>query len=80
MRISVYEDEYYPVLVPQIAKPRKRRGVYEIDDGTYKKWTKIFEDFENAQAEIKKMLKEEERKHRRSICGFKLGSGGRKPC
>ena len=73
MRIEIWEDEYYPVLVPCEAKPRMRRGVYEIDKKIYEKWIKAFEDYHNTQKEIKKMIKEEERKHRKSICGFKLG-------
>lgn len=73
MKISIWEEEYYPVLVPEISKPRARRGIYEIDDDTYERWMKAFSDFHNMQTEIKKMLKEQNRKHRKSITGFKLG-------
>jgi len=71
MKIEVWEEEYYPVLSP---RPTKRRaiGVYEIDDNIYKKWVKVFEDFHNIQKEIKKILEKGDRKHRRSICGFRL--------
>lgn len=77
MRISVWEDEYV-IWVPQIVPKKKGLvavpgiGIYEVDNNTYKKWMKIFKDFKDMQTEIKKVMKEQERKHRKSICGFKL--------
>lgn len=73
MKITVWEIELYPVLIPHPAKPRKRRGVYEVDENIYKKWIKAYENFDNMQEEIRKMADEQRRKRRKSICGFKLG-------
>lgn len=72
MKIEIWEKEYYPILVPQIARPKKRLGVYEVDDNIYRKWTKVFDDFHSVQTEIEKIVEKAERKRRRSICGFKL--------
>lgn len=70
MKIEIREDEYYPVLIPEVVRPRKRRRVYEIDYILYKKWMKVFKDFHNTQKEIEKMVEKADRKRRISICGF----------
>ena len=72
MKISIWEDEYV-VWVPQVVPKKKGLvavpgiGIYEIDDNTYKKWMKIFRNFDNMQTEIKKIMKKQDKKHRRNI-------------
>ncbi len=72
MRINIWEDEYVEWVFQVV--PKKRGlvavpgiGIYEINDNTYKKWMKVFKDFDDIQTEIKEIMKEQDKKKKKSI-------------